>query len=168
MFDVNRDSIIRKIELFYKNRYITINGQPEELDEVDMVSLRLYLGQYVSPYTKSNYVVTLDLMYISEVDKSYIENMKDIIVTNIESKILNENLEPGDVKVKMYKHKSKLRLSPKITKKLRKEIIDVDRVAVTSIKYEEMKEKWLNNEITLKVFNKYQNKPILSTDVLLN
>ena len=167
MFDISKKSVIRKIELFFKNRYVTINGQPEETDEVDMVSLKLYLGQHSSPYTKSDYIVTLDLIYISETDREYIENMKGVILDNIESKILNKELNSGDVKIKMYKHKSKLRLSPKTTKLLRKRLIGVEKVAVSKIKYEEMKERYLNNEILLSTFNKYQNRPIISLDVLI-
>jgi hypothetical protein len=166
MLDLKENTIIRKLELEPITRYRTVNNEKEDTTEVDMLNLKLYLGGTPNPFNRSEYIVNVNLFYINYANWLWIKNNINKIMRNLESKLLHKEINSKDIKAKVYKQYTKFRLSPKITKEIRKIVLGTESVCITEGKYFEMKMDWYQDRIKDTTWNKYQ-KPIIKKEILL-
>jgi hypothetical protein len=165
MIDLGKSKYIRKINLKCVTRYRVVNGEREDTGEVDKLVLELHLGEEPSPFAKIYYIVNVDLMYITEDEWKWImDNYKEII-RNLENKLLNEEVKVKEGKG-LFRHNSKLRLTPTTTKKIRSKIIGIPKVGVTTDKLDEVKRKFMNGKISEKTYYKY-DKPLVDVKILM-
>jgi len=156
---------INNLNLQIVNRYHTENGKSIKLVEKDKLVLTLHLTEQISTFAKTNFVINIDLLFITDTDNNILVKYLDHLEHNLKLLLLGLNIP--DEKIKKFKHKTKVRISPKITKILKGILTGFPKTPITDNKFKQIENEYRNSEISESTYKKYKNRNITNVYYLL-